>query len=104
MFVTVIALKYALLVIRERSYGHFLKLTDSILFELPHYLTQRIMSCYTYKMAMTIDSVTSLHPMYSSSSGSRSSHSLRSFGGHRGAVCLCRSRVTAEFIVNSSAY
>ena len=32
MFVTVIALKYALLV-SQRSYGHFRKLTDSILLE-----------------------------------------------------------------------
>ena len=32
MFVTVIAFKYALLV-SQRSYGHFLKLNDSVLFE-----------------------------------------------------------------------
>jgi len=33
MLVTVIALKYALLV-SQRSYGHFLKLNDPVLFEL----------------------------------------------------------------------
>ena len=32
-------------------YGHFLKSTDSVLFELRRYLTQRIISCYTHKMA-----------------------------------------------------
>ena len=32
MFVTVIVLKYAFLV-RHLSYGHFLKLTDSVAFE-----------------------------------------------------------------------
>jgi len=66
MFVTAIALKYALLV-SQWSYGHFLKLTDSILFELTRYFTRRIMSCYTHKMAIvswTIDLVTSLHPMH----------------------------------------
>jgi len=54
MFVTVIALKYALSV-SERSYGHFLKLTDSVLLNdainLSH-LTKRIMPCYTHKMAI----------------------------------------------------
>ena len=43
MFVAEIALKKALLV-SQWSYGHFLKLTDSILFELTRYLTQGIMS------------------------------------------------------------
>ena len=54
MFVTVIALKYALLV-SQLSYGHSLKLTDLILFEQhenPRHLTQRIISCYTHKMAI----------------------------------------------------
>jgi len=51
MFVTVMTLKYALLV----SQGHFLKLTD--LFYLNNtinlrHLTQRITSCYTHKMAI----------------------------------------------------
>jgi len=48
MYVTVIALKYTLLV-SQRSQGHFLKLTDSVLLNnminLRH-LTPRIMSCY----------------------------------------------------------
>jgi len=54
MFVTVIALKHALLV-SQLSHGHSLKLTDSILFEQhenPRHLTQRIISCYTHKMAI----------------------------------------------------
>ena len=45
-----IALKCALLV-SQRSYGHFLKLADSILSRLTRYLTQRVMPCYTHKMA-----------------------------------------------------
>jgi len=56
MFVTVIALKYAFLV-SQWSYGHFLKLTDSIYLNntinLPH-LTQRVISCYTHKMAIVL--------------------------------------------------
>ena len=51
MSVTVIALKHALLV-SQWSYEQFLKLTDSILFEQTRYLTQRIMSWYTHKMAI----------------------------------------------------
>jgi len=47
MFLTVIALKYALLVSRW-SYGHFLKLTDfNNTINLRH-LTQNIMSCYAH--------------------------------------------------------
>ena len=72
MFVTVIALKYALL-LSQWSRGHFLKLTDSIFIRITRItrlLTQRIVSCYTRKMAIvswfvTTDSVTSLHPVYS---------------------------------------
>ena len=56
MFATVIALKYALLV-SQWSYGYFLKLTLLIQFYLNNtinfrHLTQRIMSCYTHKMAI----------------------------------------------------
>jgi len=53
MFVTVIALKYALLV-SQWSYGHLLKLIQFYLnntVNLRH-ITQRIMSCYTHKMAI----------------------------------------------------
>jgi len=50
MFVAAISLKYALLV-SQWSHGHFLKLTDSVLFEQldkssTFGLTQRIISCY----------------------------------------------------------
>jgi len=52
MFVTVPALKYALLV-SQLLYGRFLKLTDSVLFEntinLRH-LAQSIVLCYTHEM------------------------------------------------------
>ena len=55
MFATVVVFKYALLVSR-RSYGHFMKLTRCILYLNntinPSHLTQRIMSCYTHKMAI----------------------------------------------------
>jgi len=67
-FVTVIALKYALLV-GQWSYGHFYKLIQFYLnntINLRH-STQRNVSRYTYKMAMvscTVYSVTSLHPVY----------------------------------------
>jgi len=65
MFVSVIALKYALLV-SQWSHGHFLNwfyfcLNNTI--NLCH-LSQRIISCYTHKMAIvlvTTDYVTSLH-------------------------------------------
>ena len=53
MFVTVLALEYALLV-SLRSYGHFLKLIRFYLnntINLRH-LTQHTMSCYTHKMAI----------------------------------------------------
>jgi len=68
MFVTVVALKYALLVSRW-SCGHFHKVTDSVLFEshdksspfnATHY------ACYTGKngdRTVTIDSLTPLHPV-----------------------------------------
>ena len=53
-FVTAIALNYALL-LSQWSYGHYLKVTDSILFEQDdkssRHLTQRIISGYTHKMA-----------------------------------------------------
>jgi len=68
MFVTVIALKYALLVSRG-SYGHFLKLTDSILFEsrdksAPFNSTHFIV-LYPQNgdRIVTTDVVTSLHPV-----------------------------------------
>ena len=51
MFVTVIALRYALLV-GQWSCGHFLKLADSILFQLTRHFTRRVMSCHTHKMAI----------------------------------------------------
>ena len=69
MFVTVIALKYALLV-SQWSYGHFLKLTDSILFEQhdksspfnsTHYV---VLYPQNGDRIVTIDSVTSFHPMH----------------------------------------
>ena len=69
MFVIVIALKYALLV-SQRSYGHFLKLTDSISFEQhdkysPFNLTHHVV-LYPQNgdRIVAIDSVTSFHPMY----------------------------------------
>ena len=69
MFVTVIALKYALLEILW-SCGHFLKLTDSILFEqrdksLPFNSTHDVV-LYPQNgdRIVTIDSVTLLHRIY----------------------------------------
>ena len=65
MFVTVIALKYALLV-SHCSYGHFLKLTDSVLFEYhdkssPFNSTHYIVSCpQNGDRIVTIASVTLL--------------------------------------------
>jgi len=55
MFVIVIALKYALLV-TQWSYGHFLKLIQFYLNNTINLrrLTQRIMSCYTHKMAIVL--------------------------------------------------
>jgi len=69
MFVTVIALKYELLV-SQWSYGHFLKLTDSMLFELhdksspfdsTHYI---VLYSKNGDTVMTTASVTSVHPTY----------------------------------------
>jgi len=69
MLATVIALKYALL-ISQWSYGHFLKVTDSILFEQhdksspfnwTHYI---VLYPQTGDRIVTVDSVTSVHPMY----------------------------------------
>ena len=70
MFVTVIPLKYALLV-SQRSYGHFLKLSDSILFEehdksSPFDAIHYIVLCpQNGDRIVAIVSLTSLHPMYS---------------------------------------
>jgi len=63
MFVTVIALKYALLV-SQWSYGHFLELTDSILsspFHSAHYI---VLYPQNGDLIVTVDSVTSFHPVY----------------------------------------
>ena len=69
MFVTVIALKWALLV-SHWSYGHFLKITDSILFErhvksspfnLTHYI---VLYPQNGDRIVIIDSVTSLQPVH----------------------------------------
>ena len=69
MLVTVIALKYALLV-SQWSYGHFRKLTDSILGEQLH-KSSPFNSTDRAKLypqhgdrIVTTDSVTSLHPVY----------------------------------------
>jgi len=72
MFVTVIALKYALMV-SPGSQGHFLKLTDSILFDLhnksspfnsTHYI---VLYPQNGHRVVTVDSATSLSPyVYSS--------------------------------------
>ena len=69
MFVTLIALKYALLV-SQWSYGHFLKLTDSVFLNntinICH-LTQRIVIVLYPQNGdriVSIDSVTALQPMY----------------------------------------
>jgi len=53
MFVTAISLKYALLASRW-SYGHFLKLIEFYLNNTINFrhLTQRIIQCYTHKMAL----------------------------------------------------
>ena len=53
MFVTVIALKYALFV-SQSSCGHFLKLTQFYLNNMINlrYLALRIVSCYTHKMVI----------------------------------------------------
>jgi len=70
MFVTVIPLKYALLV-SQRSYGHFLKLSDLILFEehdksSPFDAIHYIVLCpQNGDRIVAIVSLTSLHPMYS---------------------------------------
>ena len=70
MFVTVIALIYALLV-SQCSYGHFLKLTDLILFEqdakssLFNSTHHMVLYPQNGDRIVTIDSVTSLHPVYS---------------------------------------
>jgi len=54
MFVTVIMLKYALLVSRRSRCGHFLKLIQFYLSNTLNLrqLTQRIISFYTHKMAI----------------------------------------------------
>ena len=72
MLVTVIALKYALLV-SQWSCGHFRKLTDSILCEQLH-KSSPFNSTHHAKLypqhgdrIVTIDSVTSLNPMYAES-------------------------------------
>ena len=56
MFVTVIVLLLLALLVSQQSYGRFLKVTDSILFEYNtinrRRLTPHIMPCYTYKMAI----------------------------------------------------
>jgi len=68
MFATVIALNYALLV-SQWSYGHFLKLADLILFEQHDksspFNSTRYVVLYPQNgdHIVTIDSVTSLHPM-----------------------------------------
>jgi len=71
-FVTVIELKYALLVERQRSYGHFLKLqliqvylNKTIKWSSPFNSTRYVM-LYPQNgdSVVTIDSVTSFHPMY----------------------------------------
>ena len=72
MFVTVILLKYALLV-SWRSYEHFFKLTQFYLnnainlriFDSTHYI---VLYPQNGDHIMTIDSVTSLHPVCSSNS------------------------------------
>jgi len=69
MFVALITLEYALLV-SQRAYGHFLKLTDAILLEYhdksspfnsTHYV---VLYPQNGDPIVTIDSVTSLQPMY----------------------------------------
>jgi len=66
MFVTVIALKYALLV-SQCSHGHFLKMMQLYfnntinLRHLTHYI---VLYTQNGDRIVTIDSVTSLHPMY----------------------------------------
>jgi len=109
MFVTVIAHKYTLLVSRW-SRGHFLKLTDSILFEQhdessPFNSTQYIV-LYPQNgdRIVIIDSVTSLHSMYWSASrldggwlGSRVASVLDSGAegpGLKSQSRRCRVRVT----------
>jgi len=69
MFATVIALKYAFLV-SQCSYGHFVKLTDSILYE-KHDKSSSFKSTHCVALypqngdrMLTIGYVTSLHPMY----------------------------------------
>jgi len=68
---SVIALRHTLL-LSQWSYGHFLKLTDSILFELDdksspfnstHYI---VLYPQNGDRIVTIDSVMSLYPMYTS--------------------------------------
>ena len=70
MFVTVIALKYAFLLVSQWSYGHFLMLTGSIVLEYhdesspfnsTHY---GVLYPQNGDRIVTTDSVTSLHPMY----------------------------------------
>jgi len=69
MSVTVVELRYALLA-SQGSYGHFFKLTDSVFFEQHdksspfnsvHYIMLYPLNGYCI---VTIDSVMSLHPMY----------------------------------------
>ena len=69
MFVAVMTLKYALLV-SQRPNGHFLTLTDSILFVL-HYKSSRLNSTHYIVLypqngdrIVPTDSATSLHLMY----------------------------------------
>jgi len=80
MFVTVIALRYALLVSRW-SYGRFIKLIEFYLnnpINLRH-LIERFMSCYLQNgdRVVTIDYVTSLYPMYYRTSSTQRDHTLR---------------------------
>jgi len=85
MFVTVIALIYALLV-SQCSYVHFLKLTDLILFEqdakssLFNSTHHIVLYPQNGDRIVTIDSVTSLHPVYSQTAVHFSSSAIYEHG------------------------